>query len=593
MRNEEFGGFTQQQQWASNPILEQSRNPASKGNQKPNSSDDEFYDVDVIDDSNEEAKQQHPSMPIITRHSVGRIATLGDLYDAHQDKFCKAKLLPKIPRTLVLSNKIDNTYIRIIEGNTFKDKSLFANIENELALSIFADLVMPVGEFSFLVDEITQNPHEIRASLLYVHNTETHQLKIKELVGHIDVEKIKNVPNATHFVTEIDYAITLPITFTIQKQENENTECLQHRIYNYLSKLKNYFIYGSSIPIDDEQSEFVHLKIYSQNSKNKDDKPVTLPYSNRTTLEAFKEIEEVIGKNGNFEAVINDKHEAYVFFCTWNEVETNEGGELFFFKQLIEEGKTCIFVDQESCYPVKYPNECRICHFSNGNLENDDLMKRYEYNIKVCYATSSKKVACNKPENSVQLNIHCPKIGCKESNHFWYCSDCLQCLEYYDKFFYCSCGKAPGFTFEFKCSDPEHGETFVTFEKNILLDIMSKLQPKRNVYILVLGHSGVGKSTFMNAFANYLSFSSLNEAQESEPVCLVATAFKNYKHEEEIFSNVDTRIRPFLQANGLMSLNKSYEEYLKMDIKNKRLTAEQKVALQALLQSMNHASSLY
>lgn len=36
------------------------------------------------------------------------------------------------------------------------------------------------------------------------------------------------------------------------------------------------------------------MKIYSQNSKNKDDKPITLPYSNRTTLEAFKEIEEVL-----------------------------------------------------------------------------------------------------------------------------------------------------------------------------------------------------------------------------------------------------------------------------------------------------------
>ncbi len=45
------------------------------------------------------------------------------------------------------------------------------------------------------------------------------------------------------------------------------------------------------------------------------------------------------------------------------------------------------------------------------------------------------------------------------------------------------------------------------------------------INILLLGDSGVGKSTFINAFANYLRFDSLQQAQSGKPIVIIPVSF--------------------------------------------------------------------
>ena len=59
-------------------------------------------------------------------------------------------------------------------------------------------------------------------------------------------------------------------------------------------------------------------------------------------------------------------------------------------------------------------------------------------------------------------------------------------------------------------------------------------EQNRTLTILLLGESGVGKSTFINAFANYLQHCDMVEAAKN-PVCLIPECFTQYDDNSEKF----------------------------------------------------------
>ncbi len=58
------------------------------------------------------------------------------------------------------------------------------------------------------------------------------------------------------------------------------------------------------------------------------------------------------------------------------------------------------------------------------------------------------------------------------------------------------------------------------------------METKKEINILLLGETGVGKSTFINAFSNFINFDTLKQAEESNQIpILIGTKFANLDDE--------------------------------------------------------------
>jgi predicted GTPase len=63
------------------------------------------------------------------------------------------------------------------------------------------------------------------------------------------------------------------------------------------------------------------------------------------------------------------------------------------------------------------------------------------------------------------------------------------------------------------------------FETAELKKVVSAIRPRKEINVVVLGETGVGKSTWINALANYISYESMDDALNSELINLIATEF--------------------------------------------------------------------
>ncbi|UKZ53836.1 hypothetical protein TrVGV298_007638 [Trichoderma virens] len=179
-------------------------------------------------------------------------------------------------------------------------------------------------------------------------------------------------------------------------------------------------------------------------------------------------------------------------------------------------------MDHDAVDSQMYGGMPRISQYKGEDERILDVLENRQFLSSKCFARCSgdnmDKNKCQRPVKRRFVKIPCPNPGCDSNHSEWTCPQCLTAIEYgfSDDFFYCDCGRDLFSTYEFKCNDPKHGAAYYTYDAEELRKLLGKLSEADYINILILGETGVGKSTFINAFVNYLSYATLDEAKEAD-----------------------------------------------------------------------------
>ena len=256
-----------------------------------------------------------------------------------------------------------------------------------------------------------------------------------------------------------------------------------------------------------------------------------------------------IGENDQMD--VGSSEVVYVMFIdeplSNEEAVEEEKTRLFFLKlrQTPSEDLGCdsrFFMVDLALRPDLTESDCRwkIFKYKNGQLVSKDALKDEGLNPDRCviklHVVDPKKTL---PLEKAVVNVRCPNAlslrgTCSGDPVKWSCATCGEVVWYgiQTKTFFCKCGESVPAASLFRCNEVSHGVVFYEYDSDILWPELMNLQPKKDINVLILGETGVGKSTWINGFANYLYFDNLNSAVSSEEVVSVIPSKFTFTNEQ-------------------------------------------------------------
>ncbi|CAG8469143.1 12020_t:CDS:1 [Ambispora leptoticha] len=180
----------------------------------------------------------------------------------------------------------------------------------------------------------------------------------------------------------------------------------------------------------------------------------------------------------------------------------------------------------EKCSRIKNPGRTVIHHYIDEKLASDDYYSAkknlFESNLIKFDSMPRRNFTCS--GEKIRLFLPCPRTDCSV-DCYWKCYRCESEVEYsYNRYLYCGCGESNITDAKFKCNNPYHNEGFISYEKTAIYQMLPE-KPPEEINLLLLGETGVGKSTFINAFVNYLRYETFEEAKSGDLVALISSKF--------------------------------------------------------------------
>ncbi|CAF0974404.1 unnamed protein product [Adineta steineri] len=484
---------------------------------------------------------------IIERKAIDSFGILGSLYDGNQDQIIKQHYI----NSSIQSSELSHLSSCIIEkGHINKNFNLlqFIGIQDELRLHLLLNLAKRVGIASIL--NYSRRINEYTRFLYFSSIIRKEQIiitleQIQQLILSSNLDL-----NATHIIRMIDFGIEfiailqLPYEINITQQidtildkirlillNNNNTLILTNEEETILEKLINITTYSniSSLMTVNRVSDLFYqinrLKIssnhchpltyYLQSIDNLDS-----PYSSKNILlkilsaDNCKQIEEYILQFRipikYLEASVNQHMPNYLYGHLQNRIyHVRQQYSILkdiYMKKIHQLTKLLTIADKDQFDMSMIFQEL---NFNEQNSINQLLKDVYDLENEIQIENNLRKKQLNDDKISEQdLN---------ENDNFLNTNSTANITSDYDPD-----GDDTSSQSSNNTNDNEIDQTTLSDDSFIENDL-----PVSNeiINILLLGETGVGKSTFINSLVNYLHFNRLDQAQSNKPIAIIPVSF--------------------------------------------------------------------
>ena len=199
--------------------------------------------------------------------ALGRVATLGTLYDGRRENFCSFSLFnTDIPKNCskivdIASTKYDYDYL-----NTFQSKFHKLDVEAQLKVSVLCGLVKLEGSGKYLTDK-KESFKSVKGSLIYEITTkfeffELSNESIREIISYKSLENNE----ATHVVTGIKWGANAIASFEYSNEESSDKTLIEGNLEAIINALKFTISGGARADFNEGQNRLkssLSIKFFS------------------------------------------------------------------------------------------------------------------------------------------------------------------------------------------------------------------------------------------------------------------------------------------------------------------------------------------